>query len=173
MRIGEVKEDMRERPTARILLLDPDDRILLVRGRLLSAPAGAGAWFTVGGGIEPGESLAEAAAREIVEETGFTDAVLGPVVWVREGPMEFYPGQLTLIRETYVLARCQGGEPSRMGWTALEREIMDDMRWWTVGDMRASTEAVHPAGLADLLTGLLAEGAPATPTRLPWPSPAV
>ena len=55
-------EPYRERPTARVLLLDPDDRILLMKGRLPSNPDAPGVWFTIGGGIEPGESLYEAAA---------------------------------------------------------------------------------------------------------------
>ena len=54
---------MKERLTARVLLLDPEDRILLMKGRLPSDPDAPGAWFTVGGGIEPGESL-EMDARE-------------------------------------------------------------------------------------------------------------
>jgi len=40
-------------------------------GRLLLAEeAGTGRWMTVGGGIDPGESPADAAVREMFEETG-------------------------------------------------------------------------------------------------------
>ena len=37
----------------------------------------------IGGGVEPGETLIEAAHREAKEETNF-DIVLGPQLWVRE-----------------------------------------------------------------------------------------
>ena len=44
------------RPTARVLLLDREDRILLLKGRLPGNPLAEGSWFTVGGGLEPGET---------------------------------------------------------------------------------------------------------------------
>ena len=74
---------MRERLTARVLLFDPQDRILLVRGRANAAADAPSFWFTVGGGADPGETLEQAARREITEETGFTAVELGPTVWLR------------------------------------------------------------------------------------------
>jgi 8-oxo-dGTP pyrophosphatase MutT (NUDIX family) len=159
---------MRERLTARVLLFDPADRILLMKGRLPSGPDQPAAWFTVGGGAEPGESVLEAAAREIREETGFTDAALGPVVWRREGPMRLASGEPVLFREHYVVARCAGGEPSRDGWDDVERALVDDIRWWALGDLRGCPEAVHPVGLCDLLPDILAGRYPAEPREIDW-----
>ena len=76
---------MRDRPTVRVLLLDADGRLLPMKGRLPGAPAGPAAWFTVGGGAEPGETVTEAAIREVREETGFTEVAFGPVIWRRAG----------------------------------------------------------------------------------------
>ncbi|MCC7267714.1 MAG: NUDIX domain-containing protein [Caulobacteraceae bacterium] len=56
---------MQVRPTVRVLLLDPEDRLLLFRGRLPAQPDSAPFWFTCGGGIEPGETVEDAALREI------------------------------------------------------------------------------------------------------------
>ena len=78
---------MRRRLTARVLLFDPLGRILLMKGRLPTRRDGPGAWFTIGGGAEPGEAVLEAAAREIREETGIAEFELGPVIWRREGMM--------------------------------------------------------------------------------------
>ena len=155
-----------ERPTARVLLLDAADRILLMKGRLPSAPERPGAWFTVGGGVEPGETFIEAAAREVREETGIVDFVLGPVVWVREGVMRM--PEPMLFKECYVLARCDGGEPDRRGWNALERELIDDIRWWTLPDLQATSERVFPPGLAQRLPELIAGRLPSEPVLIPW-----
>jgi ADP-ribose pyrophosphatase YjhB (NUDIX family) len=158
---------IRERLTARVVLLDPADRILLMKGRLPSDPAAPGAWFTVGGGVEAGETVLQAAAREIIEETGLTDVSLGPVVWRGEQILRDREQRPVRFLEHYVLARSAGGELSRAGWQALEREFVDDMRWWARDDLAACPEPVFPRGLADRLVDLIAGRIPATPLILP------
>jgi 8-oxo-dGTP pyrophosphatase MutT (NUDIX family) len=158
---------MRRRLTARVLLLDPDDRILLMKGRLPSRPQGPGAWFTVGGGALPGETVAAAAAREIVEETGFTAFELGPVVWRREGALAL-AAETVWMDEHYILARCPGGDPARHGWQADEQRLIDDMAWWTHAQLAATDQPVFPPDLARLLGDLLAGGAPQTPVSIRW-----
>jgi 8-oxo-dGTP pyrophosphatase MutT (NUDIX family) len=69
----------RHRRAARIVLLD-DDRVLLEHVRVGSDP-GQGTWWELpGGGLDPGESTAEAAARELAEETGYVDVDIGPAL---------------------------------------------------------------------------------------------
>lgn len=154
----------RIRHAARVILLDPDDRILLLKGRLPSASAGPGAWFTVGGGIEPGESVVEAARREILEETGFVVEDIGEVLWTGEIAFTDRKGRPAVQREAFVLARCAGGEPSRDGWVPLERELVDDIRWFTLAELRACPEDVWPHDLADRLERLTA-GSPSVQSR--------
>ncbi len=139
---------MRERLTARVLLFDPAGRILLLKGRLPSNPSAPGAWFTVGGGVEPGESLVQAALREIGEETGFRDVRLGPVLWDGEQIHHDRKGRPVRVLERFMAAWCAGGEPSREGWQALEHEFVDDIRWWTLPELRACAEPMFPADLA-------------------------
>jgi 8-oxo-dGTP diphosphatase len=61
-------------------VFDPEGRVLLVeRGK----PPGVGLWTVPGGRLEPRETLAQAVAREIREETGLI-AEVGPLVCVAE-----------------------------------------------------------------------------------------
>jgi 8-oxo-dGTP pyrophosphatase MutT (NUDIX family) len=158
---------MRRRPTARVLLFDQRDRLLLLRGRLAGAPDAERFWFTVGGGVEPGETVMQAAAREIREETGLADAVLGPVVWVREAVIPAMDTREPLLfEESYVVARSAGGAPSREGWNPLERRLVDDIRWWTLTEIASSPETIHPERLADLLPEILAGDFPTPPRTI-------
>src|SRR5215469_17868295 len=147
---------MRERHTARVLLLDPDGRILLMKGRLPHDPTAPAVWFTVGGGAEPGESVAETAAREIVEETGLTDATIGPVVWRAEAVLYDRKSRPVHFKEQFVVAHTAGGALSQSGWQPLEREFVDEVRWWTLAELTATDETVYPEGLAELLPDVLA-----------------
>ncbi len=160
---------MRERLTARVLLLDPGGRILLMRGRLPGQPDGPAFWYSIGGGVEDGESLLEAAAREIVEETGLTDATLGPVVWRDEVILRDIDLEQRLFRQSYVLARTAGGHPSRDGWLPHEHQLTDDMRWWTLGELQLTDEVVYPIGMAVLLADVLAGRIAAEPLLICTP----
>jgi 8-oxo-dGTP pyrophosphatase MutT (NUDIX family) len=141
-------EPMRERRAARVLLFDPAGRLLLLKGRLPSAPDAPGWWFTVGGGMEPGETVREAALREIAEETGFAGVTPGEVLFETDQVLPDRKQRPVRHRSTFLFARCEGGEPSRAGWQALEHEFVDDIRWWTLDDLAAMTEPVYPADLA-------------------------
>lgn len=155
---------MRERLTARVLLFDPADRILLMKGRLPGDPTGPAFWFTIGGEREPGEAVLETAAREIVEETGLADAELGPMVWRSEALIAFGEGGETLhFKEAYVVARTKGGPLSRAGWMPGEHALIDELRWWTLAELQRSEATIYPIGLAELLIDVLAGRTSAEP----------
>ena len=147
---------MRVRDTARVVLLDPDGRILLMKGRLPGDADGPAFWYTVGGGLDEGERLVEAAAREVVEETGFTDVVFGPAVWRDETILPDIEGERRLFRQVYIVAHTAGGAPSRVGWLEYEHQLTEDVRWWTLEELQLTDETVYPDGLAELLPDVLA-----------------
>lgn len=160
----ELSGDQPVRRAARVVLLDDLDRILLLNGRLPGASEGA--WFTVGGGMEPGETVEAAAAREILEETGFEEVRLGPVIWRREGLLHM--PHAVWHREWYLVARCPVAEPRRHGWTEEEHSLIDDIRWWTVDELASTSERIFPPGLAERLPAVIAGLYPDAPEILPW-----
>nr|WP_233571528.1 NUDIX domain-containing protein [Cellulomonas triticagri] len=154
-------DGLRYRRAARVLLLDADDRLLLVRGHDVDQPERSW-WFTVGGGIDPGESAPDAALREVREETGLVldpGALVGPVL-TRTGIFDFY-AQRCRQDEEFFLARVDHALDTdavdRVGWTALEQDVLDELRWWDLAelDVEGETREVFPEGLADLVRGLL------------------
>jgi 8-oxo-dGTP pyrophosphatase MutT (NUDIX family) len=152
------------RRVARVVLLDPDDRILLLHGHEPDDPADDW-WFTPGGGVEGDETREQAALRELREETGITEVELGPVLWRRRCSFPF-DGRRWEQDEWYFLARTARTEAALLDPTDLERRSVAGLRWWTSAELSAARETVYPTRLAGLLRRLLDEGPPEAPEVL-------
>ena len=148
---------MRQRPSARLLIVDEGGRLLLFRFEHRGA-ASQVFWATPGGALDPGESYEAAARRELLEETGLAIADPGPQVARRQAAFDMPDGERVEADERFFLIRVSGLELSREGWTALERAVMTDHRWWTEAELRRSHEQIWPENLADMLAGLLPRG---------------
>lgn len=158
------------RRSARVILLDGTDRLLLIRSAAAPDQPGSGyAWFTPGGGVEPGEDLVDAAARELFEETGLRadPADLTPVAFAAgEADLGWASG---LFRDDLFLHRVPSHQVDLTGMLEYERRYYGGHRWWTQAELAATTETIIPAGLVALVTDLIAGRVPATPVALPWP----
>jgi 8-oxo-dGTP pyrophosphatase MutT (NUDIX family) len=154
------------RPTARILVADPEGRVLLFSGR---EPDGSRWWFTPGGGLDRGETVRAAGVRELFEETGLrcSEADLGPVVATSASQwFAAAEGKLFFGAHSYFFLRVPGQALNTDGQEDLERSVITGHHWWSVAELHAATERVWPPGLAPLLERLLRGDIPVPPVRL-------
>lgn len=140
-----------DRPTARVLLLDAQDRLLLFRGIDPATPE-VEFWFTPGGGRDQGESSRECAARELFEETGLLLApeAFGAVVHEAETVFPF-DGRTYRAQAEYFLVRVDAHEVVTHGFEALEHASILGHRWWTRSELRSTAETYYPRELLDVL----------------------
>ena len=135
------------RPAARILLVDAAGRVLLFRFTPGDRPP---LWCTPGGAVDPGESYAQAARRELWEEVGL-DLDCGREVAQREASFRTFEGIEVTADERYFRVDVEACEVRSSALTELEQRVMSGWRWFSRADLAAHDEVVYPADLAKLL----------------------
>jgi 8-oxo-dGTP pyrophosphatase MutT (NUDIX family) len=164
------------RTSARIVLLDDDGCVLLFCGSDPALPDGSDGpaplwWFTVGGAAQAGETLPQAAVRELAEETGLRvdpAEMIGPV-WRRDAVIDFN-GSVIRSEEMFFIHRTRRFEPSAAGRTGLERAYIHGHRWCDatmISELVAKGETVYPLQLGELLdeANVLADARGGAPER--------
>ncbi|MBZ5497158.1 MAG: NUDIX domain-containing protein [Acidobacteriia bacterium] len=142
--------DPLQRRAARLLVIDPENSVLLFQyedDRLKW-------WATPGGGLEGEETFEEAAAREAAEELSLTGGTLTPL-WCRT--VEFtFRGQSVRQVERYFLMRISRHDVA-LAETVQEahrREGIIAARWWSLAELETTSERVFPEDLCEYLRGL-------------------
>jgi NAD+ diphosphatase len=116
-------------PAIIVLVTDPSgERALL--GRQAAWPAGR--YSTIAGFVEPGESLEDAVAREVAEETGVQ------VGEVRYDTSQPWPFPASLMLGFHAVARTEA--------ITLRDGELEDARWFTRAEIAAGHPALPPAG---------------------------
>jgi ADP-ribose pyrophosphatase YjhB (NUDIX family) len=141
------------RSAARALIIDAANRVLLFRGVL---PGREPWWFAPGGGLDEGETYEAAVVREVMEETGLVvnaDEV-GPAVWSRDYLFD-WQGEVERHLERFFLIRVPTHDVDTTGFEPGEATVIREFRWWSIDDIRDSSERFSPSSIANLLTPLL------------------
>ena len=149
---GAARPPLRLRRAGRVIVLDPQDRVLLFRYD--DGPPDGRHWATPGGGLNDGEDYPAGARRELAEETGWTDVPVGREVYEWTRVME-HSDAIVRQHERFFLARVDVGERG-LGEVAdmHDSDGIAAWHWWTLAELDATGEAVWPPGLADLIRRL-------------------
>lgn len=165
-------EPIIERPTARIIVLDPTNRVLLFFGRVgysidpAGAPDAKGFWALPGGAIDAGETPAEAACRELLEETGIRIGDAMPLIAKRDVTYA-WKGRIIHTIEHVHFTRTATTAIDTSGWQDGDKSWMEDMRWWSATELAAARDPVRPPGLLSLVARLADGDVPNPPLVLP------
>ena len=136
----------RARRAARLIIVDGAGAVLLVRYGEFRKNRPPWYWATPGGGIDAGETPQQAAARELAEETGLA-ATIGPLLW--EGTVEFETEKASFRQhESFFLVRVAAVAPAVKNSTP---EPIQELRWWTLPELRSTSETLYPDGLLEQL----------------------
>ena len=144
-------QEPRPRQAGRVLVIDPAGRVLLLQGFDPATP-GSLHWITIGGGIDHGEGTAQAALRELWEESGIkatAGELIGPV-WQRTTEFSF-DGMRYRQEEDYYVLRVGEVQVTLANLDPIERDTVTGYRWWSAQELAATTEAFFPAELPELL----------------------
>ena len=138
------------RQTARVLPVNSDGRVLLLHGWDPHHPE-APFWFTICGGAEQGESLRDAATRELREETGIVidSAALGEPI--AHNTVEFSWNGYDIVQgQTFYAVRVESADVTLDGLDDWERATTDKYGWPSAEDLGGDERPADPA-IPDLM----------------------
>lgn len=162
------------RQAARVVLLDARGHVLLLNASDPADRTKPPWWEIPGGGMDPGETSAQCAARELHEEVGIVEAEIGPCVWTQHARFRFGGLQFDQHEHVHVAWLPRAGHEDDYrptGLEALEALAFNGHRWWHVEELLGSSERVLPYRLREFLPDLVEGRVPSDPLDITHPDP--
>ncbi|TCO35477.1 NUDIX domain-containing protein [Kribbella steppae] len=139
-----------------MLPVRPDGKVLLLHGWDPLKPQ-TPYWFTIGGGVEAGETIVEAASRELREEVGIHLPIDSLGTPLATNTIEFEWGGCPIIQtQTFFAVAVDGVDVTFANQEQLELETISAHGWWYGDDLEATGQAAHVT-----IPGLLRQAADA------------
>lgn len=144
-----------DRRAGRVLLINDRNEVLLFRGCDPAVPEEK-YWFSVGGGIDEGEDVRQAACRELFEETGLRAEPGDLGEQVHHELAEFgFKGRWYRQENVFYSLRVTDPVIDTSGFEEIEAATMDDHRWWSLNDLEATSERYYPPELVEIVKQLI------------------
>jgi 8-oxo-dGTP pyrophosphatase MutT (NUDIX family) len=158
------------RPTARLLVIDDRQRLLLIQVHDVppvheAFPDMSIFWNTPGGGVEPNETYEQAAQRELWEETGIKADKVDRYVWLHERILVGDKWRV-LLQERFFVVFVPSSVISVANLLPYEQVAHKAYYWWTHQELIQSSEKFMPVSLAHLIKPILDGNIPSEPIKL-------
>lgn len=148
---------MRTRPSSRLIILSPENNVLLFNfSHKNDALSGMSYWATPGGGLELNKSFEQAALRELQEETGLKRDSAGAAAASRTFPMQLPDGETVLAEERFFIIHAEKTDIDCSGWSENEKSVIQNHYWWSLEELRDTNQTIFPHDLIiNILSGKL------------------
>lgn len=163
---------IKKRNSVKLVLLNANKEILMIYSKdSTTGKDGSGKkasfWHLIGGQIEKGESLQDAAYRELFEETGLTrdQVVLEDVVWYGSDLL-FVNGEFVELNQRFILAYSCTNSVTMDHLTEEEKVNITRLKWFGLEELRATKEVVYPTDLHVYLQEILNGNIPKQPIEI-------
>jgi 8-oxo-dGTP pyrophosphatase MutT (NUDIX family) len=126
---------------------------MLTASSLLEVPVVQ--WITPGGGVEPNETHQQGAIRELFEETGLVVSDVGDPVFTIDGRRVFATGEQQTTHSEFFVVRTLAFTPVTDHWMENEFDDIHDVRWWSLAELKETSEPYSPVPLISLIEAAL------------------
>lgn len=151
------------RKSARAILINKENEILLFKFIFKEMFEEKVIWVTPGGGVEPGEDFEATLKRELFEETGLILKSIGPWIWTKE---VLFKGKESdfISYERYYLINTNNKDISFDNMTLNEVTTLKGFKWWSANELLSSKEEFFTSQLGKLFSEIIEGNIPKSPT---------